>query len=208
MFSRNNIAPALATIPPSTAATCVAANRAETTSPTFRNAFLRKARHRTAAGFSMVELVLSLGVLAFAFVSLLALLPAGMSTFRKAVDASVTSQISQRIVNEIQESDFSTYLKKYANAQQTPRYFDDQGNELPDKTNALYWVNVKLATSPTLPGATVSNENLATVTVQIANNPGNKELTPSVDDLWPSTNGVSLTAFTTVIAGNYIAATN
>jgi len=150
----------------------------------------------------MIELVLSLGVLSFAFVSLLALLPAGMSTVRKAIDASVTTQISQRIVNEAQQTDFATYIAK----QPAVRYFDDQGDELPGQTHSIYQVNVRVTTAPTLPGAPSANENLATVTVQIANNPGNKPLAEDSDNLWATTSGVPMVAYSTVIAGNNIAA--
>lgn len=86
-------------------------------------------------GFSLVEVTLAIGIVAFAFVALFALLPTGMSTFRLAMDTSTTSQIMQRIVSDLRETDFPALTKSptrevgefYVMA---PRFFDDQGNEI------------------------------------------------------------------------------
>lgn len=167
-------------------------------------------RRQKAGGFSLVETVLSLGVVAFAFLPLLALLPMGMSTFRKAMDASVTAQISQRIVNEAQETDFATYIATTPSV----RYFDDEGEELTASgavpVGAIYQVNVHVTCSPTLPGADAANENLATVTIQIANNPGNVQMQTDSNSLWvaPTNGSVSLVDYSTVIAGNNVSSTN
>src|SRR4051812_46441860 len=53
-----------------------------------------------SAGFTLIEIALTLGILSFAFLGLLALLPVGMDTFHQTIDASVSLQISQRIVGE------------------------------------------------------------------------------------------------------------
>jgi uncharacterized protein (TIGR02598 family) len=175
----------------------------------------RRTKGARTDGFSLVEMVLALGVLAFAVVPIFALLPAGMTTFRKAIDASVTTQISQRMVNEAQQTDFNTFI-----ATNPPiRYFDDQGEEITTATGtagsapagAIYQVSVHVTSAPTLPGADNCNENLATVTVQIANNPGNCTLVVDpATSLW-STSGnphIPMTSYSTVIAGNSAAVTN
>ncbi len=147
----------------------------------------------------MVELVLSLGILAFAFVGLLALLPAGMATFHKAIDASVASQISQKIVDEAQESEFNVYTSK----PQAVRYFDDEGNELTTSKGAIYQVNVRIQAASQVPGSTDPNQNLAEITVQIANNPGNKTMTSDVNNLWVANPTISMTTYSTFLAGMY-----
>lgn len=99
-------------------------------------------------GFTLVEVVLAIGVVAFAFVGLLALMPVGLSNFRKAMDASVGSEIGQRVFNDIQQTDFDTLLKQasitvptslpqpvgtmaqVAHGSLPHRFFDDQGNEV------------------------------------------------------------------------------
>ncbi len=104
-----------------------------------------------SAGFSLVEVALAIGIVAFAFVALLALLPAGLTTFRRALDISICTQIAQRIVSEAQQADFDVltdrvnlpvsapnrdYSFRMRRPGETPaappwiRYFDEQGNEI------------------------------------------------------------------------------
>ena len=145
------------------------------------------------SGFSLVEVSLAIGIMAFAFVSIFGLLPIGLNVFRQAIDTSVSSQIIQRVLNDAQETDFDqltlgatgatneTLLAKNTldPAKGTVRWFDDQGNELPAATGAIYHVNTRIMPATTLPKAgtsTTDNKNLATVTVQVANNPGNRQL--------------------------------
>lgn len=111
---------------------------------------------RLQAGFSLVEVVLAVGVIAFAFVAILGLLPAGLTQFRQAMDNSVASQIGQRIIMDAQLSDFDTLTNSVAGIVQKRdasstayfrarsfaasdtsksnplyiRYFDEQGNEI------------------------------------------------------------------------------
>jgi len=145
----------------------------------------------------MIELVLSIGVMSFAFVGLLALLPAGMTTFGKAIDTSVGLQISQRVVDEALLSDFNTFLSKA----QAVRYFDDQANELPDTKGAIYYVNVRTQAAVTVPGATDANSNLAEITGQIATNPAGKKLALDSSNLWLCDPTVPMTAYSTFLAG-------
>lgn len=91
-----------------------------------------------------MEVVLSLGVVSFAFVGIFSLLPAGMGIFRQAMDVSIGTQIAQRIVSEVEQSDFDALVPEDGNVidgvnlggvenqfYALPlRYFDDQGTEL------------------------------------------------------------------------------
>ena len=157
--------------------------------------FSSQTRHNTA--FSMVELVLAIGVLSFAFVGLLGLLPVAVTTFGKAIDTSVGMQISQRVVDEALLSDFNTFLSK----PQAVRYFDDQANELADTKGAIYFVNVRTLAAVMVPGATDANSNLAEITVQIATNPGGKKLVLNSSNLWMVDPSVPMTVHSTFLAG-------
>lgn len=153
-------------------------------------------RTKSSLGFSLVEVVLAIGIVAFAFVGIFALLPTGMGISRQAMDASVGSQIAQRIINDAQQSDFPELLKE-ANGKtitgtnqtgrKAERYFDDQGGELPaaSKARAIYHVNTRITPATAMPKTGTStggdNVNLAIVTVQVVNNPGNRELALSTD---------------------------
>lgn len=99
------------------------------------------------AGFSLVEVVLALGVVALAFIGIFSMLPTGLTIFRQAMDTSIGAQISQRIVGEAQQTDFDALVPGNQSATQTKkttiggdggqfyamplRYFDDQGTEIP-----------------------------------------------------------------------------
>jgi type II secretory pathway pseudopilin PulG len=119
--------------------------------------WLRSRQSRSCKGFSLIESTLAIGVVAFSFVAILGLLPAGLTTFRKAMDASVGAEIGQRVLNDLQQSDFNTLLSQTSNpdlpatlrtvlSEQSNgaaparmiagigylphRFFDDQGNEV------------------------------------------------------------------------------
>src|SRR5687767_4065395 len=61
-------------------------------------------------GFSLVEVVLAIGVVSFAFVAILGLVPAGMSQFRQAIDTAVCAQIAQRVIGDAQQTDFDLLI--------------------------------------------------------------------------------------------------
>ncbi len=74
----------------------------------------------------MVEVVLAIGIVAFAFVALLALLPTGLTSFRKAMNASIGSEVGQRVFNDLQQTNFDTLL-----SQTTPALAVSQGPQQP-----------------------------------------------------------------------------
>jgi uncharacterized protein (TIGR02598 family) len=93
---------------------------------------------RGRSAFSLVEIVLTIGIVAFAFVGLMGLLPVGLASFRTAIDASVGSQIFQRVVSDLEQMEFDSLLNLGKSAQESnsdyfvldTRYFDDQGVEV------------------------------------------------------------------------------
>ncbi len=132
-----------------------------------------------ATGFSLVEVALAIGIIAFAFVALMSLLPAGLTTFRRALDISICTQIAQRLVSESQLVDFdvvtdkeflpaSSDKKEFSFRMHRPgttsiwvRYFDEQGNEIipaspPNLTaeenlRVIYAVNTRIIPRVNLP---------------------------------------------------------
>jgi uncharacterized protein (TIGR02598 family) len=127
-------------------------------------------------GFTLVEVALAIGIVAFAFVALLALLPAGNTAFRKSIDVAVCGQISQRVINDAQMADFRTlvdakHLSDDASeyfafraptvAKGEYRYFDDQGREImvksgdsltsEEKRKVIYVVNTRIVPRAKLP---------------------------------------------------------
>ncbi|HCN78609.1 MAG TPA: hypothetical protein DIT13_15620 [Verrucomicrobiales bacterium] len=79
-----------------------------------------------SAGFSLVEVVLAVGIMALGVVTILGLLPHGLEMSRKTANEMAEARIIEHIVGELQNTNWSildTYGKKV-------RYFDDQGLEL------------------------------------------------------------------------------
>lgn len=121
------------------------------------------------AGFTLVEVTLAIGIVAFAFLALLALLPAGNVAFRRAIDLAVCGQIAQRIISDCQNSDFDTLTDAKTNGEFVPghtigltmRYFNDEGREIipanpknpnPDQLiGAVYYVNTRILQTAPLP---------------------------------------------------------
>lgn len=84
-----------------------------------------RSRNTSAPGFTLVEVLLTLGVLAFAMIPLVGLMPIGLHQAREAMNLTVVSQIGQRLVMEANESNLATLEGIAAGA---GLQFDGQGN--------------------------------------------------------------------------------
>jgi len=140
---------------------------------------LQRKYRLASAAFSLVEVTLALGIVTFSVLTLVGLIPMGLTTFHKAVNTSVSSQIVQQVVTDVQQTDFNELVSSTSQVnQQALRYFDDQGNELTNTGGAIpsgtiYMVNVVVNTPVTLPGGSASPQaNLACLNIEIVNNPG------------------------------------
>jgi uncharacterized protein (TIGR02598 family) len=113
---------------------------AEVTPPAMHLPKTARSKSRlTQAAFTLVEVVLSIGVVSFALVSMVGLLPVGMATQRQATSNMVESQIVQGLANEIQLTDFDNLQT------QTITYYDREGKSvLASDVNRLYDVTVTL----------------------------------------------------------------
>lgn len=119
--------------------------------------------NRTNAGlkaFSLVESVLALGVVSFVLVSILGLIPAGLKTYRSAMNFSIEANIARQISAEILQAD-----ARASNSQM--RYFDDQGIE----TGSAQAVFVAKVHAPAaISGGAVSTNSMArSVLIEISN---------------------------------------
>lgn len=119
--------------------------------------------------FSLIEVVLALGVVSFGFISVMGMVPVGLQNYQRSMDTAIRTQIVQHIFNEAIQTDFDTLVQSKTLAD---RYFDDQGIEVNGAQNYIYQVKVDVVTSTDLPSSPSSNPNLATLQIRIANNPG------------------------------------
>ena len=65
--------------------------------------FFRSARIKNGAGFSLVEVTLSVGVLGFGFISLAPLMGLGLTTARQARDGRISAQIAETLTDEARD---------------------------------------------------------------------------------------------------------
>jgi len=163
---------------------------------------------RSQRAFSLVEITVAIGIVAFAFMGILGLIPTGLNTYRQTINLSVGSNIAQKVVREVQQTDFTTLIGGNTSAFQqssTPRYFDEQGNELSAtaQAKAIYQVNTCIIPStPIIGTGGTSNPNIATVTVQIANNPSNLRIVvDATTQLW-SDSRVSIVTYSALVSRN------
>ena len=93
-----------------------------------RQARSRFSRNRSQGGFSLIEVVIAIGIVAFAFVPMLALVPMGLNSSRQAVDNTIEAQIVQELTNQVQETDYSQLSQLSTSTATTPLSFDQDGN--------------------------------------------------------------------------------
>jgi len=131
--------------------------------------------------FSLVEVVLALGIVSFAFIGIIGMLPVGMNTFRQATDATVQAQITQQIITQVRETnyaDLNSFTKDDPATHQARIYlFDDQGILVSDESLSIYKVAVDVIGNTTVFPSSSGNADatpvdvakLATVKIYIIN---------------------------------------
>jgi len=140
--------------------------------------------------FSLVEVTIAVGIVAFAFLAILALMPVGLTRMRQAKESNVSTLIIQQISDEIKQTDIKSL--KLKSSQSFYRYFDIEGNKLLteigsttplDETGAtavvrsdmLYTtkitINPVLATDTVTVQPSATNCTLMRIVIQIAYNP-------------------------------------
>jgi len=160
-------------------------------------------RSRGTAGFSLIEAVLAVGIVAVAFVPLLGLMPIGLNTSRQAIDTTVEAEIVQQMTSQAQETNFSALTGLNSSSVVC---FDGNGN-ITTSAAALYKAGFSVPTTPanpassSMPGGTVlpngtTTYQLATVSIYIVSTrtpSGMAAKTPS--DLSASTAAKKYTVF-------------
>lgn len=140
------------------------------------------------AGFSLIEVVLALGILGLAFVPLMGLLPAGMDTFRSSVDRSAAARVVEQLANEARQSEF-----KEVRSSVSDLYFDELGNEVQSPGAAIFQARL-----------TVLDESphLKRLVIQVVRNPdGRADLVPALEDgLWKERGALPVTTRSVLLA--------
>ena len=97
-----------------------------------------------ARGFTLVEVVLALGLCSFAILSLVSLMPVSLNSARHALEISRVSKAFQKVASELTQSQFANVA-----AMTTTTYqFDYDGNKPTNSSDNYYTVLATLAASP------------------------------------------------------------
>jgi uncharacterized protein (TIGR02598 family) len=143
--------------------------------PLFRPSFpVSRPRLRARRGFSLVEVVLAVGILSCSLVTMLALVPMGLTTMRESKDSVLQGEIVQRLRGRAALTDFKRLQNDFV--AQGPFYFDSQGMEQDAEGKDTRFVvtprNRSISSAdPVYPGANqVSNlgDNMAIIELQVA----------------------------------------
>lgn len=121
---------------------------------------------RTRA-FSLIEVTLAMAIAAVALVTLLGMIPQGLSTMNEAADLAIGGRIQQQVLNEVQMADFDV-IDRYDGM---VVYYDSQGEEIESQgggdgatppEGTVY--SARVVIQPPIPG----QEFIRPVTIQIA----------------------------------------
>lgn len=111
-----------------------------------------------------MEVVLALGVTAFALVSVLGLLPVALNAAGDAMETSRVASIIQVVGSDLAQEGH-TRLKSQT---QPVRYFDFEGVELSADQDSYFQVNVVVDDQFVLPGATTPSSHLLLAHLEIS----------------------------------------
>ena len=138
----------------------------------------------TERGFTLVEVLLALGIVSFAFMALCGMLPVGLKTYRDAMDATCRANIVRVISAELAQAPYATI--DAWNGQE--RFFSDQGLEVASAAAARFRVKyVNILSGTSLFGAI--NSSLKPVTIEISAVQGGSSL--SRVTVFIANNGIS-----------------
>jgi uncharacterized protein (TIGR02598 family) len=84
-----------------------------------------------SSGFTLVEIVLALAIIATAFIAILGLLPAGLDASRQATDATIVATILDDLHSRVQHEPLKEGLLSFS-----PAFYDDRGTFLSAKALA------------------------------------------------------------------------
>lgn len=100
-------------------------------------------RNRSGAAFTLVEVVLALGIVSMAIVPMMGLLTVGLNTFHDAVNTTTETEITQQVAHDIQLGSFTNTAASY--------YFTADGVAT-NSGAAYYYASVHSPTKLTVPG--------------------------------------------------------
>ena len=136
------------------------------------NSPLRTLKQRTKRAFTLIETVISIGIVSTVLVALIGLMPEGMNMISQAGQRTVGARIAQQLIGQIQLADFD----EVPSFDDNYYYFDDQGTEVDqDAVERIYTAKIEVATTnPSVDGSNES-ELLYSVVIKVSDRPGDPD---------------------------------
>jgi len=103
--------------------------------------------------FTLVEVVLALGVASFGLIAMMGLLTVGLKTFHDTISQTTETEIAQQMANQLQLANFSSVSAQGAST----NYGFTQEGLLTNTANALYFAKVSAPSVFTVPGGSTSS---------------------------------------------------
>ncbi|MEM9479186.1 MAG: Verru_Chthon cassette protein B, partial [Verrucomicrobiota bacterium] len=139
----------------------------------FRNQNYRKSSaERNASGFSLSEVVISLGIVAAVMIPVTALIPHGLLTLTEATEESTIARILESVSSDARMIDF----QEIESLHDTTRFFDNQGTETQQNNTdrrPIYTARIRVLSNqqtPVLPGGELpsTQDHLSRLIVEVA----------------------------------------
>lgn len=119
---------------------------------------------RGEGGFSLIEVTIAMGVMAFAAIAILGIIPNGLTAATRSSQTTIAARLASEVQSEIQQVGFASFSTNATNT----TYFDGDGKILTNNTGAVYDV-YRSVEDCTLPGASAGS--FKKVIVQVVKNP-------------------------------------
>jgi len=94
----------------------------------------------------LVEVTLALGIVGFAAVTMMAMVPVGLKSLRSSIDQTVQSQIGQQVSADILQTPFSQVGS-------FTKYYDNEGFPVSSASDAVFTAEISPSTNFSYPGS-------------------------------------------------------
>jgi uncharacterized protein (TIGR02598 family) len=131
------------------------------------------------SGFTLVEVVLALGLFGFAVVAMLGVIPLCLQSAKKSIDTTRQSEIIEYISGNLEQKMFSNL----SSPQELKWTFDYEGNPTTEISRIYYTVTANAGGTFTLPGTSSASSEIFRVTLTISSPAGLKKAALSVANM-------------------------
>ena len=111
--------------------------------------------------FSLIEVTIAMGVMAFAAIAILGIIPNGLAAATRSSQTTIAARLASEVQSEIQQVGLASFATNTT-------YFDGDGKILTGTAGAVYYVYRSVEACP-LPGAAAGS--FQKVIVQVVKNP-------------------------------------